>query len=104
LKLKNGALLVESVVASRDRIIESAQGLTLFKRSHRQNFRIAALAVLALFIAQFGAIAHVYSHQLGASKDASTYQHASNSQEYCAECLNHFSCRIYLATDNPKPT
>src|SRR6202040_585866 len=63
-------------------------GLTLFKRSHRQEFRVTALAVLTLFIAQFGAIAHGYTHQLGASKQASIYRQTSNSQEYCGECLN----------------
>jgi hypothetical protein len=59
----------------------------LFKRSHRREFRIAALAVVALFIAQFGAIAHAYTHQPAAAK-ASSYRQTSNTQEYCGDCLN----------------
>jgi hypothetical protein len=60
----------------------------LFKRSHRQEFRISALAVLALFIAQFGAMAHAYSHEPGAAK-AAAYRQTSNSHEYCGECINY---------------
>src|ERR1700722_2309863 len=59
----------------------------MFKRSHRQDFRIAAFAVLALFIGQLGAIAHAYTHQPTAAK-ASTYRLTSNTQEYCGECLS----------------
>jgi hypothetical protein len=59
----------------------------LLKRSHRQEFRITALAVLALFIAQFGAIAHTYTHQPAAAK-VSVQKQTSPSQEYCGECLN----------------
>jgi hypothetical protein len=57
--------------------------LTLFKRSHRVEFRITALAVLAFFIAQMGAIAHAYTHQPWTQ--ASTTQ---QSHELCGECLN----------------
>jgi hypothetical protein len=70
----------------------------LLERSHRREFRITALAVLALFIAQFGAIAHTYTHQPGAANQAAAHQPAadkvsvhrptSNSPEYCGECLN----------------
>jgi hypothetical protein len=62
----------------------------LFKRSHRQEFRITALAVLALFIAQFGAIAHAYTHQPAAAEAARTSadRQTSDSQEFCGECLN----------------
>jgi hypothetical protein len=55
--------------------------------SHRVEFRITALAVLAFFIAQLGAIAHAYTHQPATVK-VSTYQQISSSQEYCGECLN----------------
>jgi hypothetical protein len=58
-----------------------------FSVRNRQEFRIAALAVLALFIAQLGAIAHAYTHQPTAAK-ASIDRQTSNSQEYCGECLN----------------
>jgi hypothetical protein len=64
----------------------------LLNRSHRQEFRIAALAVLALFIAQFGALAHAYSHHpadaAAAAAKAAADRQTPSSQEYCGECLN----------------
>jgi hypothetical protein len=59
--------------------------LTLFKRSHRVEFRITALAVLAFFIAQMGAIAHAYTHS---PSQTSTIQQGQTSQELCGDCLN----------------
>jgi hypothetical protein len=59
----------------------------LYKRSHRQEFRIAALAVFALFVAQLGAVAHAYTHQRATTK-ASSYPQTSNSLDYCGECLS----------------
>jgi hypothetical protein len=50
------------------------------------EFRIAALAALALFIAQLGAIAHAYTHQ--PSSQSSTYQQTQTSHEVCGDCLN----------------
>jgi hypothetical protein len=61
--------------------------LTLFKRSHRVGFRIGALAALALFIAQLGAIAHAYSHRPSATQ-TSAYQQTQTSHELCGDCLN----------------
>jgi hypothetical protein len=61
--------------------------LTLFNRSHRQEFRIAAFVALALFIAQLGAIAHAYTHQPSAAK-TSAFQQNANSHEFCSDCLN----------------
>ena len=58
----------------------------MLKRSHRLEFRIAALAALALFVAQLGAIAHAYTHQ--PSTRSSTYQLTRNSHEVCGDCLN----------------
>jgi len=58
----------------------------LSKRSHRIEFRITALAVLAFFIAQMGAIAHAYTHS--PSTQTSTYQQGQTSHELCGECLN----------------
>ena len=67
----------------------STQGLTLFKRSHRQKFRIAALAALALFIAQFGALAHTYSNHASAANAANAAKAATDRQSSaCGECLN----------------
>jgi hypothetical protein len=57
--------------------------MSLDKRSQRLEFRITALAVLAFFIAQMGAIAHAYTHQ--PSSQTSTLQ---QSHELCGECLN----------------
>jgi len=58
----------------------------LFKRSHRIEFRITALAVLAFFMAQMGAIAHAYTHQ--PSTQTSTFQQSQSSHELCGDCLN----------------
>jgi hypothetical protein len=58
----------------------------LFKRSNRIEFRVTALAVLAFFIAQMGAIAHAYTHQ--PSVQTSTYRQSQASQELCGDCLN----------------
>jgi hypothetical protein len=58
----------------------------LFKRSHRVEFRITALAVLAFFIAQMGAIAHAYTHQ--PSTQTSIYRQSQSSHELCGDCLN----------------
>jgi hypothetical protein len=63
-----------------------SEGLTLFKRSHRVEFRITALAALAFFVAQMGAIAHVYSHR--PSDQTSAYQQTQTSHELCGDCLN----------------
>jgi hypothetical protein len=59
----------------------------LFNRSHRQEFRIAALVALALFIAQMGAIAHAYTHAPSTAK-TSAFQKIANSHEFCSDCLN----------------
>jgi hypothetical protein len=58
----------------------------VFKRSHRVEFRIVALAALALFVAQLGAIAHAYTHR--PSGQTSAYQQTQNSHEICGDCLN----------------
>jgi hypothetical protein len=58
----------------------------LFERSRRIEFRITALAVLAFFIAQMGAIAHAYTHR--PSTQTSTYQQGQSSHELCGDCLN----------------
>jgi hypothetical protein len=58
----------------------------LFKRFHRLGFRIVALAALALFIAQLGAIAHAYTHRPPGQPSA--YQLTQNSHELCGDCLN----------------
>jgi hypothetical protein len=58
----------------------------LFKRHHRLEFRIVALAALALFIAQLGAIAHAYSHR--PATQSSAYQQSQTSHELCGDCLN----------------
>jgi hypothetical protein len=59
----------------------------LFNRSHRQEFRIAALVALALFFAQMGAITHAYTHQPSTAKTSAS-QKIANSHEFCSDCLN----------------
>lgn len=58
----------------------------MLNRSHRQEFRAAALIAIALFIAQMGAIAHSYTHEPSNRTLAS--RQISNSHESCADCLN----------------
>jgi len=72
--------------------------LTLFKRSQRVEFRITALAVLAFFIAQMGAIAHAYTHT--PSTQTSTTQ---QSHELCGECLNFAPLLSAAATPGTLP-
>jgi hypothetical protein len=59
--------------------------LTLLKWCHRVEFRITALAVLAFFFAQMGAIAHAYTHS---PTQTSTTQQSQTSHELCGDCLN----------------
>jgi methionine-rich copper-binding protein CopC len=59
----------------------------LINRSHRREFRIAALVALALFIAQMGAIAHAYTHN-PSTASTSAYQQIPNTHEFCSDCLN----------------
>src|SRR3979490_346526 len=47
---------------------------------------IAALAVLALFIAQLGPVAHAYTHR--PSPPNPSYPQTQTSHELCGDCLN----------------
>ena len=61
----------------------------MFKSSHRVEFRIAIIAGLALFIAQWGALAHAYTHQPSAAYEQGlTYEQGLKSHELCVDCLN----------------
>jgi hypothetical protein len=68
-------------------LLKGHPGSVLLKRSHRVEFRLVALAALALFIAQLGAIAHAYSHR-PATAPTSAYQQTQASHELCGDCLN----------------
>jgi hypothetical protein len=59
----------------------------LFNRCHRLEFRIAAIAALALFITQLGAIAHAYTHSPSTAK-TSAFQQIQKGHEFCSDCLN----------------
>ncbi|HLZ96735.1 MAG TPA: hypothetical protein VKP66_02245 [Steroidobacteraceae bacterium] len=59
----------------------------MFTRFHRFEFRIATVAVLALFLAQLGAMAHAYAHQPSTARISSSQQPQA-SHELCADCLN----------------
>jgi hypothetical protein len=67
--------------------LKGYQGSMLFKRSHRAEFRLVALAAVALFIAQLGAIAHAYTHRPSTAQ-TSAYQQTQASHELCGDCLN----------------
>ena len=61
----------------------------MFIPSHRVEFRIAVIAGLALFIAQWGALAHAYTHQpTAAYEQGLTYDQGLKSHEICVDCLN----------------
>jgi hypothetical protein len=52
-----------------------------------QEFRVALIAALALFFAQFGAMAHSYTHQPDSSNRASQ-QTSLGIHDFCKDCLN----------------
>lgn len=56
---------------------------TLSISSHRIEFRIAVIAGLALFFAQWGALAHAYTHE-----PTTAYPQALKSHDFCSDCLN----------------
>jgi len=53
----------------------------------RFELRIAVITAVALLIAQFGALAHAYSHTPAAAP-ASAHQSNSGSHDFCGDCLN----------------
>ena len=63
------------------------KGIHLRRLSRSQEFRVALIAALALFIAQIGAMAHSYTHvpEFGVS---SSQQTNSGIHDYCKDCLN----------------
>jgi hypothetical protein len=54
--------------------------------THRLRIRWAALAALALLIAQLGAMAHAYSH-VPQTRSVSAQQ-PTPSHDFCGDCLN----------------
>jgi hypothetical protein len=53
---------------------------------HRFELRVAAMAAVALLIAQLGAMSHAYSHD-AALGSASTQQTGASSHQPCDDCL-----------------
>jgi hypothetical protein len=51
------------------------------------RFRIGLIAAFALLLAQFGAMAHAYSH-VPHAQEARFQQPIPNAHDYCADCLN----------------
>ncbi len=51
---------------------------------HRFELRIAALAAVALLLAQLGAMSHAYSHDVTAA-----HQSGASSHELCNDCLGY---------------
>jgi hypothetical protein len=59
----------------------------LKKLQPRFELRVAVIAAVALLIAQFGAMAHAYSHD-PTMGSASTQQSNPGSHDFCGDCLN----------------
>jgi hypothetical protein len=59
----------------------------LLKLLHRFEIRLAAIAAVALLIAQLGALAHAYTH-VPQARPPAAHQSTPASQESCDECLN----------------
>jgi hypothetical protein len=65
----------------------SPSGIALKKLLHRFGLRIAAIAAVALLLAQLGAMTHAYSHDAVAG-GTQTHQQQPGNHEVCADCLN----------------
>jgi hypothetical protein len=55
--------------------------------TRRLGIRWAAIAAAALLIAQWGAMAHAYSH-VPQTRSVSAQQQPVPAHDYCADCLN----------------
>jgi hypothetical protein len=53
---------------------------------HRIELRLAVMAVLALLLAQLGAMSHAYSHD-AAMGSVATHQTGASSHDSCNDCL-----------------
>jgi len=53
----------------------------------RFELRFAAIAAIAVLIAQLGAVAHTYAHVPGVHP-TSTYHAATGNHDFCSDCLN----------------
>jgi hypothetical protein len=54
---------------------------------HRFELRAALIIAVALLIAQFGAMAHAYTHGSGAERNGARQSNPGN-HEFCGDCLN----------------
>jgi hypothetical protein len=59
----------------------------LSKLKHRFELRTALITAVALLIAQFGAMAHGYTHDSGIERN-SAHLSDTSSHEICGDCLN----------------
>jgi hypothetical protein len=57
------------------------------KLTHHLRIRWAAVAALALLVAQMGALAHAYTHVPQISP-VSAHQPLPGTHDFCADCLN----------------
>lgn len=71
------------------------------KLSHRFGFRLAAMAVVALLIAQLGAMSHAYSHD--GADSSSTRQIGASSHHPCNDCLAYSPLLSAAGTPSPLP-
>jgi hypothetical protein len=86
--LRRGCLLSNS--ASGAVVLGSRLSIRAFssmKLTHRLRIRWAAVAALALLIAQMGALAHAYSH-VPQTRSVSAQQPIPATHDFCADCLN----------------
>jgi hypothetical protein len=74
---------------------------TLRKLLHRFELRLAVMAVVALLIAQLGAMSHAYSHD--AEGPPSTHLSGASSHDLCKDCLAYSPLLSAAGTTSPLP-
>jgi hypothetical protein len=70
----------------------------LRKFLHRFELRIAAMAAIALLLAQLGAMSHAYSHDMTAA-----HQSGASSHEPCNDCLGYAPVLLGAAAPGTLP-
>jgi hypothetical protein len=78
------------------------EGPALFQSQQQFRFRIALVAAFALLLAQFGAMAHAYTHVPVAQKSG-LQQPVPASHDYCADCLNFAPLLAAAGAPAPMP-
>ena len=102
--------------ATSGSIIVLSRGIALRKLRRLFGLRIAAIAAVALLIAQLGAMAHVYSHDAGAGAGSAhrslggpqtgslqTGGPQTGTHGFCGDCLNFAPLLSAAGTAVPLP-